>query len=192
MSKPKTHLYRRHRQQKTDYKKRLHLLLSGKPRLVIRLTNTQVIGQITSFTTQGDKILLGLSSKELVKLGWNFSSKNIPAAYLTGVLLGKTALSKGYKEAIFDTGSRRPQPNGRIYAFLKGMLDAGFQVPHGDNVAFPNTEKISGSHIQTYANHLKDQPAYQQRFARYLKSNNPPEKINEQFETVKTKIMEKS
>ena len=44
--KPKTVLYRRKREKKTNYAKRLTLLLSRKARLVVRFTNQRVIAQL--------------------------------------------------------------------------------------------------------------------------------------------------
>ena len=34
----------------------------------------------------------------------------------------------------------------RIYAALKGILDAGLNIPHSDGI-FPNEERIKGKHI---------------------------------------------
>ncbi|HLC81226.1 MAG TPA: 50S ribosomal protein L18, partial [Candidatus Nanoarchaeia archaeon] len=44
--KPRTVLYRRRRELKTDYHKRLKLLSSSKPRLVVRFTNRKIISQV--------------------------------------------------------------------------------------------------------------------------------------------------
>ena len=116
--KPKTVQYRRKREGKTNYGKRLKTLLSKKSRLVVRLTNQKVIGQIINFTAQGDKVSVALDSYSLKKLGWNYSGKNLSAAYLTGLSLGKKALSSGFKEVILDTGLVSPLVKGKIYAFL--------------------------------------------------------------------------
>src|SRR3989338_927773 len=130
--RPKPVPFRRRRDGRTDYKKRLSLLLSKKPRLVVRFTNLQVIGQIVKFNSTGDLIAAGINSLSLQKMGWNNSCKNIPAAYLAGLMLGKKALSKGQKEAVFDTGFKKPNNKGKLYAFLKGVLDSGLKVSHGD------------------------------------------------------------
>ena len=76
--KPRTILYRRKREGKTNYAKRLKLLISGKPRLVVRITNTKIIGQVVEFTGAGDKILAGADSYSLKKLGWKTGLKNVP------------------------------------------------------------------------------------------------------------------
>jgi large subunit ribosomal protein L18 len=147
--KPRTVLFRRRREQKTDYKRRLSLLKSGKMRIVIRLTNQRIISQLVQFTTTGDNVLVAIDSFSLKKLGWKSSCKNIPAAYLTGLLVGKKVLEKGEKEAILDTGLVSPLKKSRIYAFLKGVLDAGLQVPNSSEEIFPDEKRIAGEHLKT-------------------------------------------
>ena len=173
-NKPKTILYRRKREQKTNYTKRLKLLLSQKLRLVVRFTNQKVIAQLVEFTTSGDKVLVGIDSTALKEFGWQYSYKNFPAAYLTGLLLGKKAIEKGHKEAILDTGLKLVLKKGKIYAFLKGSLDSGMDVRHSDEI-LPDENRIKGKHIETYA--------------QYLKSGSVPEGISSQFEKIKQKIM---
>lgn len=145
---PRTVPYRRVREQKTNYKKRLALLLSGKPRLVIRLTNRRVIGQLVSFKVQGDIILAAADSFSLRKLGWSHSTTSLASAYLTGLLLGKKALAQRCTEAVVDTGFRHPTKKGRIYAVVKGVIDAGMKVPHDENI-FPPLERLQGKHLKS-------------------------------------------
>lgn len=187
--RPKTVLYRRKRTKKTDYPKRMKLLLSGKKRLVVRQTNNRFIAQLVEFATKGDKVLVNVDSFALKKLGWKYSCKNFPAAYLTGLLVGKKSLKKGHKEAILDTGSGAALHKGKIYAFLKGVLDSGMNVPHGSEEVFPSEERIKGEHIKQYAEKIKDdKEAYERNFTRYLKNNVEPEKITDMFENIKEKI----
>jgi len=145
--KPQTIIYQRKRKGKTNYKKRLHLLLAKKPRLVVRLTNKKIIVQIIGFDPKGDKIFVGADSPALKKYGWNLSFKNIPSAYLTGYLIGKKALQQKIPEAILDIGFKQPLKGSRIYATLKGALDAGVKIPHSEEI-FPSPERISGKHIK--------------------------------------------
>ena len=146
--KPKPVLYRRKREQKTDYGKRLQLLLANKPRLVIRVTNQKLIGQLIEFTPKGDKVLEGVDSFMLKKLGWNHSCKNFPAAYLTGLLLGRKMQKKKIKEAVLDTGFINPLKKGKIYAFLKGSVEGGLNIPHDPEI-LPEESRIKGKHIPT-------------------------------------------
>lgn len=145
---PRTVPYRRAREQKTSYKKRLLLLRSGKLRLVVRLTNRRLIGQLVQFTVSGDTIIAGVDSFSLRKLGWTHSTSNLPAAYLAGLLLGKKGLAKKCTEAVVDTGFRQPAKKGRIYAFVKGASDAGIAIPH-DEAVFPDQDRLQGKHLKS-------------------------------------------
>jgi len=128
-------LKRRRLESKTDYRARLELLKSEKPRLVIRKTNRYMIAQIVISEIAQDKVVCGVTSQVLVSKGWPESAKgslkSIPAAYLTGLLLGKLAKEKKITEAILDIGMHRNIQKSRIYAVLKGAVDAGLDVPHG-------------------------------------------------------------
>jgi large subunit ribosomal protein L18 len=129
---------------KTDYKARLALLKSEKPRLVVRKTNRYIIAQLVVTEIAQDKVMIGLSSKSLLTKGWpkekSGSLKSLAACYLTGLLIGKLAKEK-YKEAILDMGMYRNIQKSRLYSFLKGAIDAGLKVPHGKE-ALPNDEQI--------------------------------------------------
>ncbi|RLG58710.1 MAG: 50S ribosomal protein L18, partial [Candidatus Hydrothermarchaeota archaeon] len=84
--------FRRRREGKTDYRKRLKLLLSGKPRIVVRKTLKHTIVQVIDFDIKGDRVLVSAHSNELKKYGWQANTGNLPASYLTGLLCGKKAL----------------------------------------------------------------------------------------------------
>ena len=138
--------FKRRREGKTDYQKRLRLLKSGKPSLVVRRSLKYITTQITEFNIQGDKVLVSATSKELKKLGWHFGCDSLPAAYLTGYLLGKKINGK-VKEAILDTGLQNAKKNRVLYSALKGSIDAGLKIPVKEDV-FPDQEKIRGKHIK--------------------------------------------
>ncbi|MBC8500465.1 MAG: 50S ribosomal protein L18 [DPANN group archaeon] len=163
MSKTKTRIqYHRKREGKTNYKKRLKLLQSRVDRLVIRKTNKYVVVQIVKYGFVGDKVLISTNSKELQKLGWKNSCKNIPASYLTGLLLGKKANEKKLKEAILDLGLQTPIKHSKLYAVLKGVMDSGVEVPSSKDI-FPSDERIKGNYIS--------------------------DKVSKDFEIIKAKIM---
>lgn len=138
--------FRRRREGKTDYRKRLALVKSGLPILTVRRTNTQLIVHLREYTPKGDVTKLMITSKKLKDYGWTGSFKNLPASYLTGYLFGKLALKTGFKKAVFDIGRHPSTKGSRLYAFLKGCVDAGMQIPHSpDN--FPSDDRIKGKHI---------------------------------------------
>jgi len=187
--KPRTVLYRRKREHKTNYLKRLKLLLSRKGRLVVRFTNRKVIAQLVEFTPKGDLVLVAVDSFALRKLGWNYSCKNIPAAYLTGFLFGKKVAEKKYKQSlVFDAGLKSPLYKGKHYAFLKGVLDAGVSVPHDPKALFPDDQKIQGTQIKDFVGKIKTEKGNKQQFTQYLKSTVVQENIDSQFTHVKQKI----
>ena len=130
-------LKRRKLEGKTDYKARLNLLKSEIPRLVVRKSNRFITAQIVSSETAQDKVLFGVNSKMLLSKGWpkelEGSLKNRSAAYLTGLMLGKMAKGK-VEEVIPDFGMNRNVHKSRIYAVLKGVLDAGVKVRVSEDV----------------------------------------------------------
>src|SRR3989344_7695497 len=95
--------FKRRREGKTDYAKRLALLKSGKPRLVVRKTNRFVIVQVISWTEKGDQTVACATSKALGNFGFQGKS-NSPSAYLTGLLCGVKAKAKGVGEIVLDVG----------------------------------------------------------------------------------------
>ncbi|MCH7568261.1 MAG: 50S ribosomal protein L18 [Nanoarchaeota archaeon] len=134
---------RRRKEGKTDYKARLGFLKSGKPRAIVRKTNRYIIGQIVISDIAQDKVIVSVNSKDLLSHGWpselKGSLKNLSACYLTGFLLGKK--SKDIKEAIFDIGLHRNVKKSRLYAFLKGLIDSGIELPYNKE-ALPSDEEI--------------------------------------------------
>ena len=142
---------RRRLENKTDYKARLVMLKSELPRVVFRKTNRYVIGQLVKSKEARDFISVGLDSRDLIKYGWPKelrSIKSLPAAYLTGLLLGKKVVDKeGKIKAILDIGLLRSIPKSKEYAFLKGVCDAGVEVSCSEKM-FPDESRISGKHLK--------------------------------------------
>lgn len=181
--------YRRRLKGKTNYKKRLRLLQSKKPRLVLRHSLNSVIAQIVGFMKEGDVVLASAHSRELKKLGWNFNGRNTSSAYLVGLIIGKKAVGKGIKEAVLDIGLKKAVKGSRLLACLKGAVDAGLNIKHAVDV-LPKKERIQGKHIEDYANKLKEKKEiYQKQFSGYIKAGVDPTKITKVFDDIKKKIM---
>lgn len=142
---------RRRRECKTDYLQRLKLLKSEKPRLVFRKTNTYVIAQYVVSKDAQDKIILGLTSKELLRQGWpkenRGSLKSIPAAYLLGLMMAKKIQSKKLETPIVDFGMLRANHKTKLFSFLKGVIDGGLDIPCSEE-AFPEEKRIEGKSLK--------------------------------------------
>lgn len=142
--------HKRKRQGKTNYVRRLGLLVSRQPRLVIRKSLRGVIVQIISYHQDGDRILASSYTRDLKKYGVSSLTSNIPLAYLTGLLCGVRAKKAGVTNAIVDLGLQKSHPQGKLYAVVKGLIDAGITVPCDESV-LPSEERISGKHMAEYA-----------------------------------------
>jgi large subunit ribosomal protein L18 len=170
--------YKRKRSGKTDYKLRLNLLRSGKTRCVIRSTNTKYLVQFINYSADGDNVLVTVGSDELKKFGWSLSGKNTSAAYLVGYLAGKRALKADIKEAILDLGLQTSRKGSKVFAALKGALDAGLSIPHSDGI-YPSEDRIKGTHVKNYVAENKDN---------FTKVAADAAKMDSKFDEVKAKI----
>jgi len=141
--------YRRKREGKTNYRKRLNLLKSGKTRLVVRKSNKYVLAQFVNYNPDGDEVIITTRSDELKKFNWKFSTKNTPAAYLTGLLCGYKGKLKKINSAIVDLGLHKSTKGSKLYAVVKGVIDAGIEIPH-DSKIFPDEDRIKGKIIASY------------------------------------------
>ncbi|EJD53600.1 hypothetical protein AURDEDRAFT_110414 [Auricularia subglabra TFB-10046 SS5] len=160
--------YRRRREGKTDYYARKRLVTQAKNkynapkyRLVVRITNKDIICQIVYARLQGDFVLVAARSAELPRYGINHGLTNWAAAYATGLLVARRALKKlgldekyqGVTEpdgtltltealddddaprpfkCFLDVGLRRTSTGARVFGALKGASDGGIYIPHSD------------------------------------------------------------
>lgn len=147
--------YRRKREGRTNYKKRLALLKSGLPRVVIRPSNKYIVMQLVEYQPDGDKITLTVSSKKLD--GWKHGAKSLPAAYLTGLSFAKQTKAK---KAIVDIGLEKHRAGTRICAAIKGLVDGGLDVPVSEEI-FPKEDRLMGKHISDAV--AKDTEAFAKR-----------------------------
>jgi len=170
--------YRRRREGKTDYYARKRLVTQAKNkynapkyRLVVRFTNKDVIVQIAYARLQGDFILVAAHSRELPRYGINHGLTNWTAAYATGLLCARRALTKlgladkyegvaapdgTYKltqaledddaprpfKCYLDVGLKRTSTGSRVFGAMKGASDGGVFVPHSEK-RFPGFDSES-------------------------------------------------
>lgn len=180
--------FRRRREGKTNYYRRKSLLQSRRPRLVVRKTNTSTMVQIINANVVGDMTVASAIASELSVYGWSASTGNLPAAYLTGFLAGLRAKSRGIKGAILDVGLNPPIKGSRIYAALKGVVDAGIEVPHSPNI-LPDDSRISGEHIVAGYNHYSGIKGTQM-FTKVGKKKTTITTIPKQVDKVKKALLE--
>jgi len=159
--------YRRRREGKTDYFARRKLIAqdknkynSPKYRLVVRLTNSDVIAQVVYSKIIGDIVLTSAYAHELPRYGIPVGLTNYAAAYATGLLVARRTLTKlkladkyqgngningedynvsplesGSRpfRALLDVGLARTSTGAKVFAVLKGATDGGMDVPHSVN-----------------------------------------------------------
>lgn len=181
--------YKRKRLHITNYKKRLIILSGNTPRLVIRKSLKNITLQMAVYDDKGDKISLDARSSELKKFGWNFSSGNMCAAYLTGILFGCKAKNADFN-LVADIGFFPSTKGSRIYAAIKGAIDSGIKLKC-DQAILPKEDRINGKHIVDYANKLKKESSerFEKQFSSHLKKNIDLNSITEQVKVVKENII---
>lgn len=182
--------FARRRLKLTDYRARKAMILSDLPRLVIRSSLNYVNAQLAESEVEGDKITVMASSRELEKFGWQASYGNISAAYLTGLLVGKRAITAGVENAILDIGLRRASRGAKVFAALKGAVDAGLSVSHNEQV-LPSEERIKGEHVVSYATKMSEenQQNFEKHFSGYLSRGLDPKQLTVHFLQVKDNIL---
>lgn len=180
--------YRREREGKTDYRYRAKLLKSRKPRLVTRVSLQHVRAQVAVHGPEGDDILASAFSKELKDFDWKGNTSNTPAAYLVGFLCGLRAKGESVDSCVLDIDRFVPSSQSKIFAVLKGALDAGLDIPHDEEI-LPSEERCRGDHISDYAEMLGSEgEEYHDQFSGYLEEDLPPEDLPEHFKQVKEAI----
>tara|TARA_B100001765_G_scaffold200612_1_gene153345 strand:+ start:602 stop:1015 length:414 start_codon:yes stop_codon:yes gene_type:complete len=113
--------------------------------ITVQISNENTQVQIHQPKLTGDIVISSAHSRFLTQKGWKGSRKNIPAAYLTGYSAGKKALGKGTSSAIMYSGTRKYTQ--RMAAALKGIIDAGVDVPANEET-FPPEARLNGEHLK--------------------------------------------
>ncbi len=128
---PRYHvLFRRRRTGKTNFYYRKRLILSNRLRFVVRTSLKHIMVQTIKAELIGDKILCSANSKELIKsFNWKGGSGNLPTAYLVGFLAGKKAIKNDCSDGVLDIGIKGAIRGNRLFAALKGIIDAGVEIP---------------------------------------------------------------
>jgi len=151
-------------------------------RLSVFISNRYVTAQLIKAYPIGDKVICAVNSRELRSYKVTMGLKNYSACYLTGLLLGKRAmrqakLSKIYAgnqqdcgvthlvelipgqpasiSSILDIGLRRPTKGNKVFAVMKGLADAGVNIPYSPRRLFGFNEKKKTLDTNKLSNRIK-------------------------------------
>lgn len=140
-------------------------------RMIVRITNKDIVCQVASAKIEGDHVLCAAYSHELPRYGVKVGLTNYAAAYCTGLLLARRVLKKleldgtyegqskvdgemfsvekidggrGSFRCHLDVGLARTTTGARIFGALKGAADGGIDIPHSDK-RFPGFDPESKS-----------------------------------------------
>jgi len=181
-----TAVLRRNRQNRTNYRKRVAMLIGRRSFVSIAVSNQNVMAQVLKPLAIGDSVLTAVRSRELLKYGWKGSMNSIPTCYLTGLLLGKRTMEKGINNLVLYTG--KGSFTSRVAACLKGIIDAGVTIPVSED-SVPKIDRLNGGHIAQFAGLLKkDEKKYNSHFSSLLKNDWLPENYPQHFEEVRSRI----
>ena len=180
------HTLKRIREDKTNYRKRSAILIGRRLFVTVRISDQNVSAQVLKPTPTGDIVIASAHSRELAEHGWKGAFNNLPACYLTGMLLGKKAMQKEVNGAVLYIGKNHF--TSRVGACMKGVVDAGVSMPVSRE-SLPDEDRISGHHIAEYSHTLKeDEKEYNSRFSAILKNGLKPEDYPSHFEEIKSRI----
>ncbi|HEV2389332.1 MAG TPA: 50S ribosomal protein L18 [Nitrososphaerales archaeon] len=183
-------IYRRRRMGATDYRARKKMITSSVPLLAVRVSSKNVSAQFIRPKAEGDEVVSSAHSRNLMKLGWKGSGKSVPACYLLGLLAGKRAKDQGIEEAYLYNGLSSFVNGSRVAALVKGVKDAGVDVPMSDEVA-PSDERITGKSTADYAKSLlaEDKDKYSKVFSGLIKTGFKPEEYEANASALKQVIL---
>ena len=183
-------IYRRRRMGVTDYRARKKIITSAVP-LAVRILSKNVSAQFIKPKVGRDQVLSsGRHSRNLVKLGWKGSPKSVPACYLLGLLAGKRAKGNGVEKAYLYNGVSPFVGGSRISALVKGVRDAGVDIPMSDD-AVPSEDRISGKATAEYAKSLlaESKERYSKVFSRMIRTGFKPEDYPQSTTALKQVIL---
>ena len=138
---------------------------------------------------KGDLAIYSVHSNELKKFGWKGANKNIPAAYLLGLLSGYNLIKLKVNKLIFNSNVKGFKMDTRSAAVLKGIKDSEMNILTGDISL--SDDRINAKHISSYAAYLleNDKSLYTKQFANVVKNGLKPEQYHDHFTKVKDNII---
>lgn len=204
--------FKRRRDGVTDYFARKRLIFQAKNkyntpkyRLVVRISNKDIVCQIVYARIVGDMVVGAAYSHELPRYGIKVGLTNYAAAYCTGLLLARRLLKKfkldqiypgqveadgeefyvqdvddapGAFRAFLDVGLARTTTGARLFGALKGAADGGIDIPHSTR-RFPGYDPEAKS----YSANVHRDHIFSKHVADYMKylEENDEEAYKKQF-----------
>ncbi|CAO2639009.1 60S ribosomal protein L5, partial [Lemmus lemmus] len=200
---------------KTDYYARKRLVIQDKNkyntpkyRMIVRVTNRDIICQIAYARIEGDMIVCAAYAHELPKYGVKVGLTNYAAAYCTGLLLARRLLNRFGMDKIYegqvevtgpgaftcylDAGLARTTTGNKVFGALKGAVDGGLSIPHREFNAEVHRKHIMGQNVADYMRYLmeEDEDAYKKQFSQYIKNNVTPDMMEEMYKKAHAAIRE--
>lgn len=204
--------FRRRREYKTDYYARKRLIIQDKNkyatpkyRLVVRMTNKDIIAQVISASLDKDVCVAAAYAHELKRYGVKAGLNNYAGAYATGLLLARRISAKFAIEyegqtnvdgevyhvedhaderrpfkAVLDVGLARTTTGAKVFGVLKGAADGGLHVPHNER-RFPGNKKAENE--MTYDPAVHRNRIFAVHVSEWMKSleENDPDAYKKQF-----------
>uniref|UniRef100_A0A2K6E3V4 Large ribosomal subunit protein uL18 n=1 Tax=Macaca nemestrina TaxID=9545 RepID=A0A2K6E3V4_MACNE len=211
--------FRRRREGKTDYYARKRLVIQDKNkyntpkyRMIVRVTNRDIICQIAYARIEGDMIVCAAYAHELPKYGVKVGLTNYAAAYCTGLLLARRLLNRfgmdkiyegqvevtGALPAILDAGLARTTTGNKSFWRPEGSCGwstkrfPGYDSESKEFNAEVHRKHIMGQNVADYMRYLmeEDEDAYKKQFSQYIKNSVTPDMMEEMYKKAHAAIRE--
>uniref|UniRef100_A0A2K6AZM4 Large ribosomal subunit protein uL18 C-terminal eukaryotes domain-containing protein n=1 Tax=Macaca nemestrina TaxID=9545 RepID=A0A2K6AZM4_MACNE len=223
--KNKAYFKRRCQEGKTDYYAQKCLVIQDKNkyntpkyRMIVHVTNRDIIYQIAYARIEGDMIVCvayaGLT--------------NYAAVYCTGLLLARRLLNRFGTDKIYEgqvevtgdkhnvesidgqpsaftcyleAGLARTITGNKVFGTLKGAVDGSLSISHctkrfpgydSESKEFKHRKHILGQNVADYMRYLmeQDEDAYKKQFSQYIKNSVTPDMMEEMYKKAHTAIRE--
>merc|ERR1712070_649606 len=193
--------YKRRRSGKTDYAARKKLISQAKNkynapkyRLVVRFTKKDIICQIITSEISGDKVFAAAYAHELPRYGVTHGLTNWAAAYCTGLLVARRALTK---LQIADMFPGVEEADGEYKLTEAADVDGeercpGYDIETKELDADTLRRYIFGGHVAEYMETLADddEERYKSQFSGYIEDEIEADGLEELYSEAHSQIRE--
>lgn len=196
-----------------------------KYRLIVRFTNKDIVTQIAYAKIEGDVIICSAYAHELPRYGLKVGLTNYASAYCVGLLMARRMLKKFNLDSVYtgseevtgeeyivepedgqpepfrcylDVGLARTTTGAKVFGVLKGAVDGGLNIPHGQK-RFPGFDSesgefsgevhrkhIFGQHVADYMRLLQadDEDTFKRQFSQFIKNGVTPDSMEGMYKKV--------